>query len=56
VTGSGGTVSLAAERAYKTVSKVRWPSYRIFRTDIGGRLEKELPLIQAHGFADGMEY
>jgi phosphoribosylamine--glycine ligase len=56
VTGSGGTVSLAAERAYKTVSKIHWPSYRIFRTDIGGRLEKELPLIQAHGFAEGMEY
>ena len=55
-TGSGKSVSRAAEAAYDTTWAVRWPGNVQFRTDIGRRLEKELPLLQKHGFATGMSY
>lgn len=56
VTGSGRTVIKARDAAYETVKKISWPSNVGYRLDIGERLEKQLSLIQKHGFAKGMEY
>jgi phosphoribosylamine---glycine ligase len=54
--GSGKTVRRAAENAYDVAWSVRWPGNVMMRTDIGKRLEKELPILQKHGFAVGMEW
>ncbi len=56
VTGSGEKVEDAREKAYKRIWKIKPPSNRMFRTDIGKRLEEELPVLQSNGFAEGMEY
>jgi len=56
VTGSGRTVMGAMKAAYGRVWGVKWPSNIMFRTDIGRRLEAELPELQRHGFAVGMNY
>lgn len=56
VTGSGSSVSAARAAAYTTAWEIKWPSNVMFRTDIGNRLEEELPKLQEHGFAEGMEF
>ena len=56
VSGTGRTVEAAMEEAYDTVWAIKWPSNIMFRTDIGKRLEKQLPELQKHGFAEGMKY
>jgi phosphoribosylamine---glycine ligase len=56
VSGSGRTVEGAAKAAYDAVGTVSWPSNVMYRTDIGKRLEAELPELQRHGFALGMNY
>lgn len=56
VTGTGATVSEASEAAYTTLWKIKPPSNRMFRTDIGKRLKEQLPLLQSKGYAKGMKY
>lgn len=56
VTGIGETVEDARQDAYMAANAIRWPSNVMYRTDIGKRLEKDLPLAQKHGFAKGMKY
>jgi phosphoribosylamine---glycine ligase len=56
VTGSGRTVTGAAKAAYDRAWAVKWPSNIVMRTDIGKRLEDQLPELQKHGFAVGMNY
>jgi phosphoribosylamine---glycine ligase len=56
VSGSGGSVSKAKRNAYAVVEEIRWPSNLMYRLDIGDRLKDELPLLQKHGFATGMEW
>jgi phosphoribosylamine--glycine ligase len=55
-TGLGATVEAARKSVYKTAWEINWPSNRMFRTDIGKRLEKGLPKLQRWGYAEGMEY
>jgi phosphoribosylamine---glycine ligase len=55
-TGLGETVEAAQEAVYKTAWGVNWPSNRMFRTDIGERLEEGLPALQKWGYAKGMKY
>lgn len=55
-TGTAGTVEKAAKKCYEKLWPITLPSNRMFRTDIGSRLEKELPLLQRHGYAEGMSY
>ena len=55
-TGCAGTVKSAADIAYDTIWEINGLCNRQFRTDIGKRLKKELPKLQAFGYADGMEY
>lgn len=56
VTGTGATVNVARNNAYGIIEQIDWPVHQNLRTDIGCRLEKELPLLQKHGFASGMRY
>ena len=55
-TGTGSTVSKAKEAAYKVVDKISFPNSPMYRTDIGDRLEKQLPLLQKHGYATEFVY
>ena len=56
VTGTGATVREAQRKAYAATKEVETPSNLMYRTDIGDRLKKELPVLQAHGFAKGMVF
>jgi phosphoribosylamine--glycine ligase len=56
VTGNASSVSKANELALKTCKELTWPSNKMHRTDIGKRLEKQLPELQKHGYATGMVY
>lgn len=55
VTGLGKTIEKAAERAYATVHEISIPDV-IYRDDVGEKLEKELPKLQAYGYAAEFEY
>lgn len=50
------TVSKAAEKAEATLKKIKAPASLMYRTDIGRRLEEQLPKLQKHGYAKGMEF
>jgi phosphoribosylamine--glycine ligase len=55
-TCTGKTVQDAAKRVYEVMWTVDLPSNRMFRTDIGKRLEKDLGELKRHGYASGMVY
>jgi len=55
-TALGGTVEAARENVYEVVNAIKWPNDRIYRTDIGKRLEKTLPILQAHKYATGLAF
>jgi phosphoribosylamine--glycine ligase len=50
-TGTGKTVKEAKERSYKALKSISVPNSPMYRTDIGDRLEEELPKLHAMGFA-----
>jgi phosphoribosylamine-glycine ligase len=54
--GLGKTVEDARDAAYKIVDKISFPNSPMYRTDIGHRLEKQLPKLQAMGYCEGMVY
>jgi hypothetical protein len=54
--GSGKTVSESREKAYKNLDKIELPNSPMYRTDIGCRLESQLPELQKHGFCDSWKY
>jgi hypothetical protein len=55
-TGSGPTVESAIWAAYAVTGGVKWPSNRMYRTDVGKKLAGELPFLQSLGYARGMSY
>lgn len=55
-TGLGATVEKAREVVYGITSDIKWPHDRIYRTDIGKRLEDMLPKLQQHGYALEIKY
>jgi phosphoribosylamine---glycine ligase len=55
VTGLGRTVQQACQTAYKTVKELHIPNMQ-YRDDVGEKLEKELPELQKHGFAEEFKY
>ena len=55
-TGTADNVKEAAKKAYKIMDKVEIPNSIIVRDDIGERLEKELPKLQALGYATDFVY
>jgi phosphoribosylamine-glycine ligase len=54
--GTGGSVSQARQQAYRSLRKIVVPNSPMYRTDIGERLRKELPILQAQGYATGLAY
>ncbi len=56
MSASAGTVSGATRMAYRRLGALIVPNSPMYRTDIGKRLKKQLPLIQSHGYATGMNY
>lgn len=56
VVGTGKTVSEAQESAYAVAWKIKPPTNLMFRTDIGCRLEEQLPVLQSNGYAEGIKY
>lgn len=54
--GTGATVREAQSRAYRAIKKLKIPSSPFWRPDIGVRLKKQLPELQAKGYATGMNY
>lgn len=55
-TGTGKTVRKAAKAAYDIVDKITFPNSPMYRTDIGARLEEQLPELQKHGYATEFIY
>ena len=54
--GTGSTVDAAREKAYGLLKKIEVPNSPMWRTDIGKKLEKQLPQLRSMGFAGGMKY
>jgi phosphoribosylamine--glycine ligase len=54
--GVGETVSQAKEAAYRRIKRLSVPSSPMYRTDIGDRLVRQLPKLQAMGYATGMTF
>lgn len=50
VTGIGKTVSQSSEKAYGNLKEIEMPNSPIYRTDIGARLEEQLPELQKYGY------
>lgn len=50
VTGCGKSVSQAKKEAYRNVSALEIPNSPMYRTDIGDRLESQLPILQKYGY------
>ena len=55
-TGTGATVRAAKSRAYRVMESLTVPNSPMWRTDIGQRLISQLPKLQSHGYASGIEY
>jgi phosphoribosylamine--glycine ligase len=56
MTATGETVKAASDLCYKRLKAIHLPNSPMYRTDIGKRLRKQLPLLQAHGYAKGLEW
>ena len=52
MTGTGKTISQAKDRAYKNLEGLEVPNSPMYRTDIGDRLEKQLPILQKYGYCE----
>ena len=56
MSGTGPDVKSATDTVYRRLRALSMPNSPMYRTDIGRRLKKQLPLLQATGYASGMEY
>lgn len=56
MSATGETVKQAQATAYRRLKTLIVPNSPMYRTDIGDRLRKQLPKLQSHGFAKGMEF
>jgi phosphoribosylamine--glycine ligase len=56
VTGRGGVVRAAKDRAYQVIDQLEIPNSLMYRTDIGDRLEKQLPILQKYGYCTSWIY
>lgn len=54
--GTGGTVEEAKDQAYAVLKELEIPNSPMYRTDIGQRLEKQLPELQKLGYATAWEF
>ena len=56
MTATGETVYEAKQRVYRRLKRLTLPNSPMYRTDIGDRLSKQLPIVQAQGFATGLAF
>ena len=56
MSATGDTVRGAKLKAYRRLDRLIVPNSPMYRTDIGDRLAKQLPKIQAMGYATGMQF
>lgn len=56
MTATGQTVKAAKEMAYDRLKELIVPNSPMYRTDIGDRLAKQLPRLQSHGYATGLNF
>lgn len=56
VTGCGKSVKQATEKAYKNLESIEMPNSPMYRTDIGDRLEAQLPVLQKYGYCTSWIY
>lgn len=56
MSATGLTVYEAKTTAYRRLKRLTLPNSPMWRTDIGDRLSKQLPELQAKGFATGMAF
>ena len=54
--GSGSTVQTARTKAYRILKTLEVPNSPFWRPDIGQRLMKQLPLVQAQGYAKHLTF
>jgi len=54
--GVGKTVEKAREASYKVMKELEMPNSIMYRTDIGCRLEKQLPILHKLGYAEELKY
>ena len=52
VSGVANTVEKSAEKPYKIIDQLIFPNSAMYRTDAGCRVIKQLPELQALGFAE----
>lgn len=50
------TVDKARRLVYRRLRRLELPSSPFYRTDIGTRLKRDLPILQSHGYATGLNY
>jgi phosphoribosylamine---glycine ligase len=55
-TGTGATITEAKKEAYSVLKSLSIPNSPMYRTDIGNRLKKQLPDLQRHGYAMGLQF
>lgn len=56
VTAVGETVREAQRKAYRSIKKLSVPNSPMYRTDIGDRLEKQIPILRSMGYARMIQY
>lgn len=56
MTAVSDTIKDAALTCYRRLEKLTVPNSPMYRTDIGKKLAKQLPLLQKFGYAEGMVY
>jgi phosphoribosylamine--glycine ligase len=56
MSATGKTVRQSTKQVYRRLNGLTVPNSPMWRTDIGDRLKKELPLLQKHKYAMGMSY
>ena len=54
--GTGETVEEASRHAYQTLRRLSLPNSPMYRSDIGRRLQWQLPKLQSCNYATGMTY
>lgn len=54
--GTSSTISGARRKAYRTLEKLKVPNSPMYRTDIGKRLQKQLPELNRMGYATQLKY
>ena len=56
VVGMGSSIKDAQDSAYKKIKeKIEIPNSVMYRTDIGEKVQKNLPELQKHGYALGVD-